>query len=146
MKKKSPISYKVTITAMLVVVLLTGSLLTGSCGTTRQDLATQPKQTAETTEKTFKVLHVMSYHAEWKWNRDQFNGFKDALNGLNVEYQVVEMDTKRHSSPEWIEQISQEARDLIDTWHPDLVYTNDDNAQEHGFDKARIFFTIFRSI
>ena len=97
MKKESSISCKVAIAAMVAV------LLTGSCGTIGQDQATPMGQATETSEKTFKVLHVMSYHAEWKWNIDQFNGFKDGLNGLNVEYQVVEMDTKRHSSPEWIQ-------------------------------------------
>jgi ABC-type uncharacterized transport system substrate-binding protein len=41
------------------------------------------------------------------------------------------MDTKRNSSEEWKEKVGKEARDLINNWKPDLVYTNDDNAQEY---------------
>ncbi len=82
-------------------------------------------------EKTFRILHVMSYHLPWEWTEDQFNGFREPLEGLNIEYKVFEMDTKRRSTDEWKDQVGQEARALIDTWKPDLVYTNDDNAQEY---------------
>jgi len=41
------------------------------------------------------------------------------------------MDTKRHDSEQWKEQKGQEARSLIDSWQPDLVYANDDDAQEY---------------
>ena len=81
--------------------------------------------------RRYKILHVMSYHAPWKWTDDQFNGFKYALRDLDVEYRVFQMDTKRHSTEEWKEQVGKEARDLIDTWQPDLVYLTDDNAQEY---------------
>jgi ABC-type uncharacterized transport system substrate-binding protein len=73
----------------------------------------------------------MSYHLDWPWNMDQFTGFKDAMAGMKIEYRILEMDTKRHSSREWMNEIGKKARELIDTWHPDLVYTNDDNAQEY---------------
>ena len=79
--------------------------------------------------KRFKILHVMSYHSPWKWTDNQFIGFKEALRGVDVEYKVLQMDTKRNSSMGWKEEIGRKARNLIDTWKPDLVYTNDDNAQ-----------------
>mgnify|MGYP005837550445 CR=1 FL=1 len=81
-------------------------------------------------QKRFKILHVMSYHASWEWTQDQFRGFKDALKGLDVEYKVYELDTKRRSTKEWKEKVGREARALIESWKPDLVYTSDDNAQE----------------
>ena len=81
--------------------------------------------------KKWKILHIMSYHSPWKWTDEQFNGFKDALKGVDVEYKVFQMDTKHKSSKEWMEYIGKEARDLIDSWNPDLVYTNDDNAQNY---------------
>ena len=80
---------------------------------------------------TWKVLHIMSYHSPWKWTDDQLNGFKDALQGLDIEYRVFQMDTKRKSSEEWKQKAGKEARELIESWQPDLVYTNDDNAQEY---------------
>lgn len=80
--------------------------------------------------KKFKVLHIMSYHSDWEWNKGQFSGFKNALKGVDVEYRVFEMDTKRNSSKERIRKAASEAKSLIDTWKPDLVYANDDDAQE----------------
>jgi ABC-type uncharacterized transport system substrate-binding protein len=136
MKKKIIVDYKTMLIPLLVMVLAAGLSLTG-CSTEKL------KQTQPTTEeiiqggdtqvptRKFRVLHIMSYHASWVWNHDQFDGFKKGLEGLNVEYKVIEMDTKRRNSQEWKEQIGQEARDLIDTWQPDLVYANDDDAQEY---------------
>jgi len=84
-----------------------------------------------TPKATWKVLHIMSYHAPWKWTDDQLSGFKDALQGMDIEYRVFQMDTKRKSSEEWKQKAGKEARELIESWKPDLVYTNDDNAQKY---------------
>ena len=86
--------------------------------------------TGQATRK-WKILHVMSYHSPWQWTDDMFKGFKEALKGLDIEYKVYQMDTKRKSSEEWKQKTGKEARDLIDAWRPDLVYTTDDNAQEY---------------
>ena len=82
-------------------------------------------------QKKWKILHIMSYHSPWKWTDDQLQGFKEALIGLDVQYNVFQMDTKRQSSEQWKQQVAAQAKDLIDIWKPDLVYTNDDNAQMH---------------
>lgn len=81
--------------------------------------------------KQFKILHIMSYHSPWEWTDTQLSGFKDALKDANVEYKVFQMDTKRQSSEEWKLEAARQAKELIDTWKPDLVYTNDDNAQKY---------------
>lgn len=88
-------------------------------------------QSLSTPKATFKVLHIMSYHSPWKWTDDQLKGFKDALQGLDIKYKVFQMDTKRKSSEEWRQKVGKEARELIESWKPDLVYTNDDYAQEY---------------
>jgi ABC-type uncharacterized transport system substrate-binding protein len=82
-------------------------------------------------EKSWKVLHIMSYHSPWKWTDLQFQGFKTALAGLDIEYKVFQMDTKRHSDAAWKEKVGQEARTLIETWKPNLVFASDDYAQEY---------------
>ncbi len=79
----------------------------------------------------YRILHVMSYHSPWRWTDGQLQGFKEALEDLQVEYRVFQMDTKRNSSPEAKERVGREARALIDAWQPDLVYTTDDDAQEY---------------
>ncbi len=86
---------------------------------------------SKTNQKRYKILHIMSYHSPWKWTDDQLNGFKYALKDLDVDYKVFQMDTKRKSSAEWKQKMGKDARDIIDTWKPDLVYTNDDNAQSY---------------
>ncbi len=78
-----------------------------------------------------KILHVMSYHSPWRWTDRQLEGFQEAFKGINVRYQVFQMDTKRNSSPEQKERKGREARELIATWKPTLVYTSDDDAQEY---------------
>lgn len=82
-------------------------------------------------KETFKILHVMSYHAPWVWTDEQLNGFTEGLGDLKADIKVFQMDTKRNSSAAWIERISGKARELVATWKPDLIYTNDDNAQKH---------------
>ena len=77
-----------------------------------------------------RILHVMSYHTPWRWTEDQLNGFKDGLGLPDAVIRVYEMDTKRRSSLEWKREAAAEARRLIDEWKPDLLYVNDDNAQE----------------
>jgi ABC-type uncharacterized transport system substrate-binding protein len=103
---------------LLVAIVFAGLLVT-------------PWDALSDTGKRYKILHIMSYHASWAWNEDQLRGFQDAFQGVDVEYRVFEMDTKRNSSEEWMRKVAQEAKSLIDTWKPDLVYANDDNAQQY---------------
>lgn len=90
---------------------------------------TNPLAAEEPASQSPRILHIMSYHLPWQWNVDQFNGFKYGLDHDGVQYRVFQMDTKRNSSQQWKQKMGDEARRIIDTWKPDLVYTNDDNAQ-----------------
>lgn len=63
----------------------------------------------------WKILHIMSYHAPWEWTDNQFNGFKEVLKDLEIEYKVLQMDAKRRNSSEWKTYIGEEAKKLIDT-------------------------------
>lgn len=96
-------------------------------------LAAAARETAEpaTREGPFRILHVMSFDSPWRWTDGQFAGFKEGLGSqLPAEYRVFQMDVKRNSSREAKEQKGREARALIDSWQPDLVYASDDDAQE----------------
>ena len=81
--------------------------------------------------RKFKILHIMSYHSPWEWTDTMYAGFKDALKDVNVEYKVFQMDAKRNSAPTWQNKVGKEARELIDSWKPDLVYTTDDDVQQY---------------
>ena len=87
--------------------------------------------TAQAPVKTFKILHIMSYHSPFAWTDGQLDGFKEAFGGVPAEYKVFQMDTKRHSGAAEKESKGKEARALIESWKPDLVYTTDDDAQEY---------------
>lgn len=89
------------------------------------------RQPAVAPKPTFKILHVMSYHTPWRWTEGQLQGFKDGLGDLAAEYKVFEMDSKRTNTPEAKERKGREARELIESWKPDLLYTTDDDAQEY---------------
>lgn len=86
-------------------------------------------KTPNVPEKTFKILHVMSFHSPWIWTDSQLDGFKEPLKDLQVEYKVIQLDAKKKSEQEQ-EKIGKEAIDLINSWQPDLVYTSDDAAQK----------------
>jgi len=87
----------------------------------------QPAVAAE----PLRILHVPSYHMTWKWNIDQLEGFKSALSDLDVEYRVVELDTKRQADRQVISERITEARRLISEWKPQLLYVNDDYVQRY---------------
>ena len=78
---------------------------------------------------SLRIVHVMSYHGSWEWNREQWEAFKEELKGMDVEYRVVELDAKR-ASKERVQAHANDAIHLIETWKPHLVYANDDPAQE----------------
>jgi ABC-type uncharacterized transport system substrate-binding protein len=85
--------------------------------------------------RQYKVLHVMSYHSPWQWTDAQLKGFEVAMEGLPVEYKVMQMDTKRKSDEAWKQLITARICTVIDQWKPDLVYTSDDNAQAYVTDR-----------
>jgi ABC-type uncharacterized transport system substrate-binding protein len=93
--------------------------------------ADPPAARGDLAQKQCKILHIMSYHSPWEWTDGQFEGFKAALRGLDIDYQVFQLDMKRRTDEAWKQQVSREARELIDTWKPDLVYTSDDYAQKY---------------
>ena len=86
---------------------------------------------AQTQKPTYKILYVMSYHSPWRWTDGQLDGFREAMAGVRAEYKVFQMDTKQNSTPEAKERKGREARALIESWKPDLVYTSDDDVQEY---------------
>src|SRR5690606_5181066 len=85
----------------------------------------------EDDQKTFRILHIMSHHSPWRWTDGQLEGFKAGLGNVQAEYRVIQLDAKRNSNVEHLEQKGREARAMIDAWKPHLVYTSDDEAQQY---------------
>jgi len=119
--------YKMVGGAIIVLVLATQS----STAQSNTMVGVQPLEDKVIEQEPFKILHIMSYHESWVWTDEQLDGFKHPLRDLDIEYKIFEMDTKRQSSEEWKIEVGTEARNLIETWQPDLVYLTDDDAQKY---------------
>jgi ABC-type uncharacterized transport system substrate-binding protein len=121
---------------MLLIILIIAGCSANEPDSNKDSIGFDPaipnsELNSEIPDRTFKILHVMSYHTPWEWTETQFQGFQDALEELNIEYKVFEMDTKNFSTDEEKSQKGEEARQLIESWKPDLLYTTDDDAQEY---------------
>ena len=74
------------------------------------------------------VLLIFSYHAEYAWHVEEARGVEEVLQSEGISFEAFYLDTKRHTSHEWVEQIAAEAREKIDECDPSLVIVFDDNA------------------
>lgn len=82
-------------------------------------------------DKSFRILHIMSYHEGWEWTEMQLQGFQEVFKDYDVEYKILAMDANTDNSEEWLTKKGEEAKKIIETWKPDLVYASDDEAQEY---------------
>lgn len=87
-----------------------------------------------------RILVVDSYHHEYPWSAGIRRGIHEVL-GVHagdrdrarsadgqLEIWTEFMDTKRHPERDWAERAAQRVAGVVDSWHPDLVITCDDNA------------------
>jgi ABC-type uncharacterized transport system substrate-binding protein len=74
------------------------------------------------------ILLIFSYHAEYTWHAEEARGAEEVLQREGISSETFYLDTKRHTSHEWEEQIAAEAREKIGEYDPDLVIVFDDNA------------------
>ena len=78
-----------------------------------------------------KILYIDSYHEGWPWNARIADGIRRVLRDTGVELRIVYMDTKRNPSEEFKVAAGQRVRDIIETFHPDVVIASDDNAAKY---------------
>src|SRR4030042_1508348 len=126
MKMKKGGQKKNTLRVIYIVVVV---LILTACGGEEEAQRTD-SAVASPGGRRFKILHIMSYHSPWEWTDNQLKGFQSGLGDIDVEYKIFQMDAKRKSSKEWLDDVSRRARELIETWQPDLVYTTDDIVQK----------------
>ncbi len=79
-----------------------------------------------------KILYINSYHEEYTWSADITTGIQSVLNDRDdVELKIFHMDTKRNNSEEAKKAAALKAKELIDSWQPDVVIASDDNASKY---------------
>lgn len=116
---------------LLAVSIFAGCSIVKKISTPNGGRNANPAKATADAGKRFKILHIMSYHSPWEWTDAQFEGFKDAMRGVEVEYKVIQLDAKNRSSQDWLQGNGLEAQKMIDAWRPNLVYTSDDEAIEY---------------
>ena len=79
-----------------------------------------------------RILFVDSYHARYLWSADITQGIRSVLDERqDVELKILRMDTKRNMTEEYKKEAARQARDLIESWQPDVVIASDDNAAKY---------------
>jgi len=77
-----------------------------------------------------RCLYVSSYHSGYEWNDGIERGMDAVLQG-KCEVKKFYLDGKRHLDSDFAKAKALEAKELIDTWKPDVVIAADDNASKY---------------
>jgi ABC-type uncharacterized transport system substrate-binding protein len=129
------------LTFVLATIFLISSLF--SCS--NRAIKEQPRiqEELELTENKSRILYIDSYNTDLPWVQGITRGIFEGLNITldeygnpdssmsNVELKILHMDTKINQSEEFIKAAAFEAKQLIESWRPDVVIASDDNASKH---------------
>lgn len=77
-----------------------------------------------------RCLFVSSYHTGYAWSDGVERGLRKNLVG-KCELKQFNMDTKRNKKEDDIRGAALKAKELIESWKPDVVITADDNAAKY---------------
>jgi len=77
-----------------------------------------------------RCLYINSYHAGYAWSDDIEAAVKAELAG-HCDLTIFRMDTKRNTSAAFGRQKALEAKQLIESLHPDVLIASDDNASKY---------------
>ena len=78
-----------------------------------------------------KVLLIFSYSPDYPWVMEETSGVEETLWNKGFMIEEFYMDTKRHTSSEWIQKVTEEALNKIKEFMPDVVIVFDDNATNY---------------
>ena len=78
-----------------------------------------------------KILFVDSYHQGYTASSHIVSGVKEALTGHNIDFKLIEMDSKRNPEPADIKVSALKVKTIIDAYQPDVLIACDDNAAKY---------------
>lgn len=85
-----------------------------------------------TADRPIRILHIDSYHLEFWWSIEKIDGYRDYLDEKGIAYELQEfyLDSigSDHAS---LLEATRQVRQMIDQYEPDLIFANDDKAQEY---------------
>ena len=128
-EKRSPFSFSI----VLILFLLLSVLAIGAYFFIKEKSGVELSSalpTKETVQKYAgkKILYIDSYHEGYEWSDGLTLGIEKVLADSGAELRIIRMDTKRNSGEEWKLSEGARARDVINTYKPDVVIASDDNA------------------
>lgn len=77
-----------------------------------------------------KCLYISSYHKGYEWSDGIEKGVRSTL-GEKCELKQFNMDTKRNKDEAFKKDVALKAKQLIESWQPDVVIVSDDNAARY---------------
>ena len=78
-----------------------------------------------------RVLYVDSYHEGYEWSDGVTEGIRSVLGNAGVDLKIFRMDTKRNTDEAFKKHAALQAKELIASFHPDVVIASDDNASKY---------------
>ncbi len=122
------------------LLLCLSATVFGGCGKEEEKTSKGSKAVDEAKSETTgqpsivrgKVLIINSYHRGYAWSDDIETGVSGVFNKHpEIEHKFHRMDTKRNASEEFKKTAAIKAKDLIESWKPDVVIASDDNASKY---------------
>lgn len=77
-----------------------------------------------------RVLYVDSYHQGYEWSDGITEGIQSVMEGENVTLKIIRMDTKRNTSDSHKKNVALKAKEVIESFRPEVVIASDDNASK----------------
>ncbi len=115
---------------LIAVVLIGLVLLSIAVGCTEQKVEIETPEVQEPAPQPYegkKILYIDSYHQGYAWSDGITKGVQTTLEETGVELKIHRMDTKRNTEVAFKENAALEAKQLIETFNPDVVIVSDDN-------------------
>jgi ABC-type uncharacterized transport system substrate-binding protein len=78
-----------------------------------------------------KMLYISSYYTEVSWSRDILKAITKTLERTGVELRIFFMGAKRNPAEEYLRKKALEAKQLIESFQPEVVITSDDAAAKY---------------
>ena len=78
-----------------------------------------------------RILFIDSYHPTYSWSASIIAGARSVLETEAIEMKVFSMDSKRQTDIGSIKQKALDAKNIINSWQPDLIIASDDNASKY---------------
>ncbi len=77
-----------------------------------------------------RILWVDAYYEGYEWSGQIEEGLRSVLDASGAEFQIVRMDTNRHTEPGYCESAGEAALAEIEAFAPDVLIVTDDNPQK----------------